>query len=551
MRRRILISFTVLIAVLMATFVVIINRRVAYAAEIERSDGARLTLIDQNGVVIMDTLERAESMDNHLNRPEIKQLIDGRTFGSSLRFSDTLGENYIYVSKRCNLANQQLSIRISAPLTELARLSQNNIVLAVLFVFVAGIVTIFIAWVVSDRIAKPINQLIRMTDAFATGDYSTEIELKGNDEVAHLANSYSIMRSKLTRTMNSLSSRNAELNAMLDSMTSGIIALDLNQNIILINQQCFDILEIAADSVALHDSVYKVVKSEPLIAMIKRSLSEQTALSAEIESSSNDKVLHVNVQPIRTAVDCLMGTMIVIDDVTQIHKLESVRSEFVSNVTHELKTPLTSILGFVDTLKTGAIKDPVKTDRFLSIISSEAERLNRLISDILLLSEIEQLCGEVEKSIIDVSEVIAEVLDMLKVNIGDKDIEMQFVQSEPVEMMGNRDRIKQLIINLVDNAIKYTESGYVRVALKQDVDSVRIVIADSGVGFDSAEQARLFERFYRIDKARSRKVGGTGLGLSIVKHIVSLYSGEISVQSEKGVGSTFTIVLPKAEMPTN
>ncbi len=580
MKRRIFISFTLLIIMLMAAFVFFINRSLSetirqqyvihfqnelnllvyllddteqndrqlanYATDLKRFDNTRLTLIDQHGKVIYDSFEQAFAMENHLNRPEIKQLLEGANYGVALRHSDTLGEDFIYVTKSVKRQDDDLFLRISAPLTQLSQLNRNNIKLAVFFAIIAGALTLLIAWIASERITKPIKALIRSTDLIAQGEYSADISVESDAEMAHLANAYNVMRSNLATTMSDLTTRNAELNAMLNSMVSGIIALDLKQEILLINQKCTEILEIPNDFIKVSSSIYKLVDNQQIIDLIKAACSADDMFSQKIHYNTSDKVLRVYAQPIKTEGDILMGTMIVFEDITTIQRLERVRSEFVSNVTHELKTPLTSILGFVDTLKSGAINNADKAERFLAIIESEATRLNRLISDILLLSEIETMQTEIDKDIIDIGDVIDEVIAMLAVNIGQKAIELNFFKTQKVLLAANYDHIKQLIINLVDNAIKYTEEGYVSVYLTEDDQHIKIEVADSGVGFDEAEKARLFERFYRIDKARSRKVGGTGLGLSIVKHIVSLYRGDITVKSGKGEGTSFTISLPKS-----
>ncbi len=579
MKRRIFISFTLLIIILMAVFVFFINRSLSetirqqyvihfqnelnllvyllddvdesdtqlakYATDLKRFDNTRLTLIDPRGRVIYDSFEQALTMDNHLNRPEIKQLLKGANYGVAIRHSNTLGESFIYVTKRVKRRDDYLFLRISAPLTELSQLNRNNIKLAVLFAIIAGAMTLLIAWIASERITKPIKALIRSTDLIARGEYSADILVESDAEMAHLANAYNVMRSNLASTMSDLTTRNAELNAMLNSMVSGIIALDLKQEILLINQKCTEILEIPSDLIKVSSSIYKLVDNQQIIDLIKAACSADDTFSQQIHYNTSDKVLRVYAQPIKTEGDILMGTMIVFEDITAIQRLERVRSEFVSNVTHELKTPLTSILGFVDTLKSGAINNANKAERFLTIIESEATRLNRLISDILLLSEIESMQAEIDKDTIDIGSVIDEVVDMLAVNIGSKAIELNFIKTQKVLFAANYDHIKQLIINLVDNAIKYTEIGYVNVYLTEEDKYIIIEVVDSGVGFDEAEKVRLFERFYRIDKARSRKVGGTGLGLSIVKHIVSLYRGNIAVESCKGEGTSFTIRLPK------
>lgn len=578
MRRKLLISFIIFIVVLMASFVLITNNSITKTIEsqyekhfknelnlvahlIELNDDylqnpeqlykvllkgtTRLTIIDQAGVVLVDSSKDVTRMDNHINRPEVVDALDEDGFGRAIRYSDTLRKSFIYVAKRVTINGETYYIRLADPIDEIAQISANNIKTAIWLALLASLVAAAIGIVISNKITKPIQDLIHSSDLIARGQYNKKIYVSSNDEVGQLAESFNTMRKNLSHTMNALTTRNAELQAILNSMASGIIAVDINENIILINQQCFDILNLPESVVSIHDSVYKVVKNQKIVDMIKRSTSEGHSTVAEIVHPHIDKILKVHVQPIRVDNREIMGTMIVIDDITQIRRLEGMRSEFVSNVTHELKTPLTSILGFVDTLKDGAIEDRDKAVRFLDIIENEAERLNRLISDILLLSEIENTVHEKEHISLSMAEIIQEVVDMLSINVGDKPIDFRFVTKRDVTIAANRDRIKQLMINLIDNAIKYTEAGHVHIHLYYDDKDAIVKIEDTGMGFDASQQVRLFERFYRIDKARSRKYGGTGLGLSIAKHIVNLYKGEIKVKSARGVGTTFTVLLPR------
>jgi two-component system phosphate regulon sensor histidine kinase PhoR len=245
-----------------------------------------------------------------------------------------------------------------------------------------------------------------------------------------------------------------------------------------------------------------------------------------------------------TSTSDIIGSIVVIQDVTQIRKLEKMRSDFVSNVSHELKTPLTSIKGFVDTLKGGALENKETALRFLEIIDIESDRLYRLINDILLLSEIETMEREPDKTEVHINEIVDEVVEMLALKASDKNLMLKKRIEGDFYINANADRIKQMFINLVDNAIKYTEVGEVEVSLEAEGSWIKTTVSDTGIGFDEKYKERLFERFYRVDKGRSRSYGGTGLGLSIVKHIVLLYKGKISVDSTPGKGTRFEILLP-------
>jgi len=291
--------------------------------------------------------------------------------------------------------------------------------------------------------------------------------------------------------------------------------------------------------------MYRIIRSDEIIEMINASIDVGQQQEREIYHVHLEKYLRVFINPILTVDSEILGSMIVIEDISQIKKLENMRSEFVSNVSHELKTPLTSIMGFVDTLKNGALGDKERAIRFLDIIEKESERLNRLISDILLLSEIETAHKEPDAIEVNVREVVEEVASMLQIRLEGKPVELTFSCPESLVININRDRVKQMLINLVDNAIKYTEIGFVKIDVSLKDTMIVFVIEDSGIGIPDMHKVRLFERFYRVDKARSRKVGGTGLGLSIVKHIINQYRGDIQVDSIIGEGSRFTVRLPK------
>ena len=233
-----------------------------------------------------------------------------------------------------------------------------------------------------------------------------------------------------------------------------------------------------------------------------------------------------------------------LEDISQIKKLETIRKDFVSNVTHELKTPLTSIKGFVDTLKNGAIKEDVAT-RFLEIIDIEVDRLSNLIQDILVLSEIESFIGDSNMEKNNIKEIVEEVVEILKPRSDEKDLELITEVDENLDKYKcNKDRIKQLLINLVDNSVKYTDKGNVKIKVTTEYKNLVIIVEDTGIGISKEHLDRVFERFYRVDKGRSRKMGGTGLGLSIVKHIVELYNGTIEIASEEKKGTRIKIILP-------
>lgn len=335
-----------------------------------------------------------------------------------------------------------------------------------------------------------------------------------------------------------MTASDVELDAVLRSMNNGVVAINNENQIIFYNEVFLTIIGRPAENIKLRP-FYEIIRNEIIFDAID--VVRQKGSDGVREGKWKDKVIRATATLLR-GKETSLGILVIVEDITQLKKLESVRSDFVSNVTHELKTPLTSIRGFVETLKNGAIADEAVARRFLDIIDIETERLYSLIQDILTLSEIES-GTDYEAVVCNVGRAAQEAVDLLE---GSKEkVELIY---EPVPYIRpyncNPARIKELLINLLDNALKYTEEGQVRLICREDGNELFICVEDTGIGMEKEQLPRIFERFYRIDKSRSRKQGGTGLGLSIVKHIVELYNGKMNVESEVGKGTRFEIRLP-------
>ena len=520
----------------------------AFAVKIHREIETRITVIAEDGSVLADTSESPERMNNHLNRQEVSEAIKTGGVAVSIRYSNTVNSDFLYVAVPTQLGEATFVIRVSKQLVELEALNRRIFTLSAYALLGAAMLAMALSLLVSKKITKPIDALTDAANQISEGEFGKKIYIKANDQIGQLADAFNKMSQNLDMSLSELKQRNSELEAILDSIINGIIAVDQNKNIILINRFCFDILELSSDYVAQNESMYKIIRNEEIVAMVNSAMDVGEAQTKELAYVHLDKVLRINVNPIYAADKEIIGGIIVIQDVTQIRKLEQMRSDFVSNVSHELKTPLTSIKGFVDTLKNGAIHNPEAAMRFLDIIDIESDRLYRLINDILLLSEIESMDRDADQGVVDLQSVVEEVLDMLEQKAVEKGLSLTSDFEKRMVVSANRDRIKQMFINLVDNAIKYTEKGVVSIKGTEIGDWVNIKVTDSGIGFDEVHKERLFERFYRVDKGRSRVQGGTGLGLSIVKHIVLLYKGKINVESTPGAGTVFDIVLPKGRI---
>ena len=401
------------------------------------------------------------------------------------------------------------------------------------------------------KMVKTIESLTERANEIAEGTYDDIIMPEGTPETIHLAKALNKMTKRLRIERERVESRKEQLNSILSSMNSGVMALESSGRILFYNQSFLTLfrnqMKTEEDDL-LHKSFYKCFKSKDLSDIIYQVEEEELKVRREIIVEDGDYtiILMVRGTPLYKNTRKKFGTILVAEDITRVKKLESIRKDFVSNVTHELKTPLTSIRGFVDTLKGGAIEDPVYSRRFLDIIDIEAERLSILVNDILILSEIES-GSDAGKSTVKVEEVVDEVIELLDKKKKDTVTVLKDMEKPVTDFLCNRDRLKELILNLADNGVKYTNEGTVTIKCWEEEQDLVLSFVDTGVGIPEEHLPRLFERFYRVDKGRSRKMGGTGLGLSIVKHIVELYKGTITVESKEGEGSTFLVRLPYYE----
>jgi two-component system phosphate regulon sensor histidine kinase PhoR len=518
-----------------------------FAVEYGGKTDLRITIIDMEGVVLADSWSEPATMENHKYRAEFKEALKGNA-EKSIRFSSTLGKYYFYFAIPINTEGFDGAMRISLPVESIESLVLDMIS-SILIGLIIGVVLSFgIAYTFTRRFVKPIDELTATAKLISSGDYDHKVYIDNNDQIGELADAFNTMTFTMRKNLWNIEAKNAELQAILVSMDTGLAAIDENYKIILCNDPFMDLLQINEEVVG--KLFFEVTRNPHVFTVIEKSIDDDEYVEEEMSVTNKGEIksLKISAMPIKDKKKQERhGVLIAIEDVTKLRKLETIRRDFVSNVTHELKTPLTSIKGFVGALKEGASKDPEVTKRFLDIIDIESDRLTMLIEDILSLSEIESMRMDKNTGMVRIAGVVVEVRDLLLSQAIDKDIELIIdVQEDLPEFKCNRDRIKQLFINLVDNSIKYTDEGSVRIKcyLSRDKEFIVIKVSDTGIGIEEEHLPRLFERFYRIDKGRSRKIGGTGLGLSIVKHIVELYQGTIDVKSVYGESTTFKIRLP-------
>lgn len=504
----------------------------------------RLTLIQEDGEVLADSDREAE-LENHATREEVIQALKGESVSMN-RYSKTMGQDYSYSAVPIDNGMIKGVLRVSLPLAEIRALDQGVTKSVIGSLAACIIVALILAVIFVKIISTPIAEVTQAAEKVSEGDYDIKIYTREKNELGRLAKSFNIMATNLKANIQKLTRRNIELEAMLGSMKSGVIAID-ESNAILFHNQSFSKMLAHEGKNYVGKSLYNVMRNavsfDAMDAVRKSGETEiREGLFINIEDDTK-RMIRVTATPLSQEEGKTLGVLLILEDTTKIKKLESIRSDFVSNVTHELKTPLTSIRGFIETLKNGAMEEEKTARKFLDIIDIEAERLYTLIQDILILSEIEQK-KDYEVVPCSVESCIQSVIELLEGKLN----ENVTIVYNPVPYIKpyycNPDRMKQLLINLLDNAMKYTEKGSITIACKEENNTLILNISDTGIGMKQEDLPRIFERFYRVDKSRSRKQGGTGLGLSIVKHIVELYNGNINVESELEIGTTFEIRLP-------
>lgn len=523
----------------------------------------RITFIDFSGKVLGDSEADYQAMENHLNRKEVREAIQGET-GKDIRFSSTLKLDFLYIA--VPVKEISVIVRLSLPLVQIR--SIYNIILGYEFLgILAGItLTLIVTIKFSKSITEPVHELIVKSREISSGNYKVRVKVKSQDEIEQLAETFNNMASQLEKTVYDLKDKNLKMDTILNNMTDGIIAVDKNNSVVLVNSVACRLFGIpdANENEIIGKNILEIIRNTHINRMLNETLKGKTVLSDEINVSfSGGRIYRITTVPVQTSLKDSsflkenpfsdnsflafnQGAVISVQDITNIKKLEQIRSEFVSNVTHELKTPLTSIRGFIETLRNGAINDKEVADKFLEIIDIESERLYALINDILQLSEIESGKNETSTEAVDVAGVIEECAAMLKSEADKKNVSIHInSRGNNLFINASRNRIKQMLINLIDNGIKYNVSGgSILISVYKNAGWLIMKVKDTGIGIPEEHLPRIFERFYRVDKGRSRSMGGTGLGLSIVKHIVNLYNGDIKVQSRPGAGTEFIIRFP-------
>ncbi|MGH7793969.1 MAG: ATP-binding protein [Candidatus Binatia bacterium] len=524
--------------------------------ELSRDSDSRLTVIAPNGKVLCDSAEPSATMDNHAGRAEVIEAMNQGS-GSAIRFSTTVGYDMLYRAFRQGGTNQQRIVRVATPLHQVEsvlRSFRQTLLTGLLIATAAGLL---LAWLFSRFLSRRFHRLVQFSGQIARGNYPRDFFPRGNDEIALLERHLHEMGLKIRDNLQQVIAEKEKTDSILRCMIECVLVLDPKGQVLVMNDQAKamfyvpherEIRGVSMLEISRHPEIHKILHEISAFDFTEQRYSKEVELDEE-------RWFRVNAVKLRDSQGHSFGSILVFHDITDIKHFESMRSDFVANVSHELRTPLTAIRGYVETLLDTPPADPEDSRQFLTIIDRHSERLSRLTEDLLVLSDLES--GNIQLALqpLDPNQLIQRVLEIFWDRAAKKQVKLEHdVKSDVPTLHGDVDRLQQLFINLVDNAIKYTPPGgtVTLTAARSAPDNgapprVEISVRDTGPGIPEKDLPRLTERFYRVDKARSRDLGGTGLGLAIVKHIVQAHKGELKIDSTINKGTTVSVRLPMAQ----
>jgi two-component system phosphate regulon sensor histidine kinase PhoR len=511
------------------------NKLQEYIKTIGINSSIRITVINLDGKVMADSQNDPAAMDNHANRPEIHSAINGDA-GHSIRFSATMGEEMLYVATPVEKDGSALWVlRLSLFFSDIKVLILDLQKKLFTLVVVLFFLSLLMAYFFSRSIANPIKEIARATQKFAQGDYDVKLFLPNRDELHSVAENFNQMVDEKRLLFTRMSENKEELQAIITAMREGLLLLDQEGKILLFNQAFAGMWQ--ANDVKGRP-YWEIIRIPDFEIYVEKGKKTPEGFYQEVEH--NGKHILVGFNTIKQGEKLL----ITFRDITEFKQLEKIKKDFIINLTHELKTPLTAIKGFVETLEIE--EENITHQNYIDIIKRHANRMNQIILDLMTLSELEEKKAILDLSSINLKDLLDNIINMFKDQIKKKKLKLKVdIKPDSVKFQGERFKIEQLLINLIDNAVKYTEKGSITILAEESNENITIKIKDTGIGIPAESVPRIFERFYVVDKSRARKLGGTGLGLSIVKHIVQLHRGWIEVDSEPNQGTTFTITFPK------
>lgn len=505
----------------------------------------RLTIIDTDGTVLADTDADASTLEDHNSRPEVAQA-EATGWGEAVRQSDTMGTSMLYVAKR--FADGMIG-RASMPLSSIDTLVMSGVWGFVIASVAALLLAFLLARRTANRIVSPLNSVGIALQGVLDGKKTPGLEgLQADDELRPILRYIDKLMEQLGGYIQSITDERDKVSLILDCMDEGLILLDTEGKVLAINRAARTLFGFSEDE--QDDGALLVTRSRRLREAIHDCQEKHSSIMLDVDALTEDaRSLRMFVSPVsgRQYEGQAVGTSILISDVTELKKAEGIRSEFTANVSHELKTPLTSIKGFTDMLSSGMVTSPADQKRFITMIGVEVDRLIDLINDILKLSELESVAIDQTQERSDVLEAAKDTASLLEPSAKAAGVTLA-VEGASATVSVPMSRLKELLFNLMGNGIKYSENGgTVSTSIAIQDGKAVISVQDNGIGIPEEDQSRVFERFYRVEKGRARKNGGTGLGLAIVKHITQLYGGTVGLESQVGKGSTFTVTLPLSQ----
>lgn len=506
----------------------------------------RISLMDADGQVLFDTEVDEDRVENHANREEFMEAVESGQIETASRQSMSTDQSMYYAAQaiRDQSGNLLGVVRISNTVDNLNQVVVFLSSLLAISLLILILITIFMTFYWTNKIGKPIDEIKSVTHELANKNYDARYTLSSYSDINELGDSINDLAENLKAQFNAIKHNDQQLTKLLENLVVGVILINENREITVCNPMANEIL-----GVNIYGNIGRVysdiIHSSDIIQLVEKAIRKNRAQNKEIILYlQNEKTLDVNVVPIREEEE-KNDYVLLFYDITEIKRLEQVRTDFVANASHELRTPITALKGFSETLLDGAMEDRDLLVEFLEIMLKESTRLDSMVQDILQLSRLEQRPSQQGVSPVAVDQVIADVMQVLQQKAESKQISLNLHVKDKVQVLVNQDELKQVAMNLIGNAITYTpEQGHVETEIYQENNEAVIKIADDGIGIPEKDQARIFERFYRVDKARSRNAGGTGLGLSIVKWLVEGMEGRIQVESQLGQGSAFYLYLP-------
>ena len=512
--------------------------------ELKQDTKTRYTVINKNGSVLGDSDENPKSMDNHLSRPEVLDANNGK-IGTSIRYSNTVKEKMLYLAILQNINGEQIIIRTSVPLNSLKSnisLLTSEIIKSSIYILIA---TLGISLFISRKIANPLEKMVVNAMAFSKGEFQSRIKSSNTIEINSLAKSLNIMATQLDERIKLITLQKNENDAILASMAEGLVAVDYSNKIIKTNDFFRDLFELKGRAVGL--DINTVIKDKKFLKFYKDLTDYKNIDNKEVTIDNiKNKTILCSATMLKDQEDNFIGHVIVVNDITKLRNLEKVRQEFVANVSHELKTPITALKGYVETLKD--VDNDEDKNYFLNILDKQTSRMNSIINDLLELSRLEESVdkGDIEIFENNILDLINDAINECEYAANKKQIKLHINCSSSIIFNLNKRLIQESVVNLIYNAIRYSDNEkIVKVDVKIISNNLHISVKDKGIGIPKNELDHIFKRFYCVDKSHSKATGGTGLGLSIVKHIMNLHSGKVVVKSNVGKGSNFTLIIPK------